>query len=349
MLRTRLSLPVLALSVTMLLTACASDSGSSAADSNTVRLLAYDSFTPPKEVWEDFTQDTGITVEVLLKGDTGSMLNTAILSKDEPIADVIWGIDSTFLSRAITSDILRPHNLTAPVDPALQPVEGADVVIPVDQSQVCVNVDTRAIPNAETLGFDSLTDPQLKDSFVVQNPASSAPGMAFLLATIAKYGETGWQEYWRKLVDNGVKVVNGWDEAWTTEFSGAGTGKRSMVVSYANSPAAFVLFGTDPSATTTPIQVVKPTCIAVAEYAGLLGDKNNEAANKLLEFLISERFQNELATNLFVYPARTGVELPEIYTRLGVEPAEKPFTIDAKRVQAMRDVWVDEWTEIVLG
>jgi thiamine transport system substrate-binding protein len=320
------------------------------ADNKTVRLLAYDSFTPPKEVWEEFTNETGITVEVLLKGDTGTMLNTAILAKDAPFADVIWGIDSAFASRAISSQVLRPHELSiAALDPALAPTDGADVLLPVDTSEVCVNADTRVIPTAASLTLDDLTKPAYKGQFVVQNPATSAPGLAFLLATIEKFGETGWQQYWRDLAANDVKVVNGWEEAWSTEFSGASSGKRSLVVSYSNSPAAFVVFGSDPAATSTPIAVLDSTCIAVTEYAGLLSQADNPNAVKVLEFLTSERFQRELATNLFVYPARTGVTLPEVYTRLKVHSVPTAFTIDPARVQAMRDTWLDEWSEIVLG
>jgi thiamine transport system substrate-binding protein len=319
-------------------------------DTNTVRLLAYDSFTPPKDVFDDFTKETGVKVEVLLKGDTGTMLNTAILSKDTPIADVIWGVDSTFLSRAVDSNLLRPHGLKdLPLDPSLVPSKGADVVIPVDKSDVCINADTRQVPNGAGLTLDDLTNADNKGRLVVENPATSGPGMAFFLATVAKFGENGWQEYWKKLAANDVKVVSGWTEAWETEFSGAGAGKRPLVVSYSNSPAAFVLFGADPAATTTPIAIMEQSCIAVAEYAGLLANTENPNAAKLLDFLVSERFQRELATNLFVYPSRTGVAPPEIYTRLGVKPAAKPLTIDPAQVQAMRDVWIEEWTKIVLG
>jgi thiamine transport system substrate-binding protein len=316
----------------------------------TVRLVAYDSFTPPPEVLATFTKDTGISIEVLLKGDTGTMLNTSILAKDEPFADVIWGIDSTFLSRAVSSGVLRPHSLKElPIDSALLPPVGADIVVPVDTSQVCVNRDSATIQDYVALGFASLVDPAYKGQLVVQNPASSAPGLAFLLATIAKFGENGWQDYWTQLRENDVRVVNGWEEAYNTEFSGAGVGKRGLVVSYSNSPVGAVLFGADPAATSTPISVVKETCIDVTEYAGLLANSANPDAAAVLNFLISENFQKELATNLFVYPARTGIALPEIYTRLGIAPVATPLKVDPARVQVMRDQWIDEWTEIVLG
>lgn len=326
------------------------DTIAGAAASRTVRLVAYDSFTPPPEVLRQFTADTGITVEVLLKGDTGTMLNTAIIAKDEPFADVIWGVDSTFLSRVVASGVLREHGITLlPTTPALQPATGAELLVPVDTSEVCVNADTARVPDSAQFGFDALIDPINKGRLVVENPATSAPGLAFLLATVAKFGETGWQDYWQKLRTNDVKVVNGWDEAWNTEFSGAGAGKRPLVVSYSNSPVASVLFGADPTATTTPLAVLEETCIGVVEYAGLLANTDNPDARTVLEFLVSEPFQNELATNLFVYPARTGLALPEVYTRLGIGPVDSPLSVSSDRIQAMRDVWIDEWTDIVLG
>lgn len=360
-------LTTVAVTAALTLTGCSSSSSSSdttsatdssttasaTAGSRTVRLVAYDSFTPPADVLNKFTADTGISIEVLLKGDTGTMLNTAIIAKDQPFADVMWGIDSTFLSRAVSSGVMGPHGITdSTTNPALRPTVGADLLIPVDTSEVCVNADTTALPGSADFGFDSLVDPASKGQFVVENPATSAPGLAFLLATVAKFGETGWQGYWTRLKANDVKVVNGWDEAWNTEFSGAGPGKRPLVVSYSSSPVASVLFGADPAATSTPLAVLKDTCIGVVEYAGLLA--NNDTAHEadartVLEFLMSQPFQAELATNLFVYPARTDVALPDIYTRLGIGPVDSPLSVSPERVQAMRDTWIDEWTDIVLG
>jgi thiamine transport system substrate-binding protein len=345
--------------VTTALIAAACSSSSSQSDTTeatqsdsakrTVRIVAYDSFTPNKEIIERFTADTGIDIEVLLKGDTGTMLNTSIIAKDDPFADVIWGIDSTFLSRALTSGVLKPHGMTAQLTTsALQPDSGAELVVPVDTSEVCVNGDTAKLPAAASFDFDSLVDPANKSTLVVQNPATSAPGLAFLLATISKFGENGWQAYWERLRANDVKVVNGWEEAWNTEFSGSG-GQRPLVVSYSNSPVAAVLFGADPAATTTPLVVLKETCIDVVEYAGLLANTENPDAKQVLEFLLSEAFQADLPTSLFVYPVREGLGLPEIYSRLGIGPVDSPLTVDPQRVQAMRDAWIDEWTEIVLG
>jgi thiamine transport system substrate-binding protein len=49
---------------------------------------------------------------------------------------------------------------------------------------------------------------------VVENPATSSPGLAFLLATVEAFGEDGWEAWWTDLRANGVQVVDGWDEAY---------------------------------------------------------------------------------------------------------------------------------------
>jgi thiamine transport system substrate-binding protein len=343
----------------LVFSACGSDQPEAKPASQIVRLLTYDSFTLPPTVFDAFTADTGLSVELIAKGDTGQMLNTAILTKDDPIADVVWAINRTFLSRAATSQIFTTHDVDdVPVAPSdLAPIE-PDLFVPVDSGEVCVNTDTSALTKAnikvpET--FEDFTKPDYQSQLVVQNPATSAPGLAFLLATVEQFGETGWQGYWKKLVENKVTVVNGWDEAWNTEFSGAGTGTRSLVVSYSTSPVAVVAFGPDPLATSSTVISLPKTCFATAEYAGVLKGTGNEAnGRKLLAFLLSKQVQKELAMNMFVFPTRIGVELPEPYVRLGIKRTGNADTgrlvsLTPERIQAMRDVWIDEWTTLVLG
>jgi thiamine transport system substrate-binding protein len=343
------------------LSGCNEPTAKSTAPTKSVRLLTYDSFSLPKDIWNDFTAKTGLNVEVLAKGDTGEMLNTAILTKEAPIADVIWAVDRTFLSRAATSGIFVPHQLkNLSLNAAAISPLAADRLLPVDTAEVCVNVDSAALEKSKITmpaSLDDLTKPEFKGQLVVENPATSAPGLSFLLATVERYGETGWQAYWKKLVTNKVLPVNGWTEAWETEFSGAGKGKHALVVSYSTSPVATVAFGADPNATSTPVKSLPDTCFATAEYSGVLAGTGNEAnGRKLLEYLLSEKVQSELAMNMFVFPTRIGVALPEPYVRLGVTPtapatqaARRKVTLTPQRIQAMRDVWIDEWTNIVLG
>ncbi|MEY4405487.1 MAG: hypothetical protein RI976_1418, partial [Actinomycetota bacterium] len=68
----------------------------------TLTILAYDSFTPSPNIFDEFTAQTGINVEVSLGGDAGELVTKAGLTSGNPEADVLWGVDNTLLSRAIS-------------------------------------------------------------------------------------------------------------------------------------------------------------------------------------------------------------------------------------------------------
>jgi thiamine transport system substrate-binding protein len=304
-------------------------------DTPRVRLLAYDSFptgdTGINEALAEFTADTGIGVELVIAGDTGAMVSKAVLTSGNPEADVIFGVDDTFLTRAVNGDVF------------------ADAPEPVDFGDVCVNYDLEWFTNAGVVpptSLAELTDPRYRDLLVVQDPSTSAPGMAFLLATIAEFGEPGWQQYWADLRANGVTVVDSWTTAYNERFTRNG-GDRPLVVSYGTSPPAEVVFA-DPPRDDAPTGAIASTCYRTTEYAGVLrGTTNTAEARQLLEFLTSPRFQQELALSIFVYPVSDQVVLPDEFVRFAVMPDE-PYSLPATEIDANRTTWQDQWTQIVL-
>jgi thiamine transport system substrate-binding protein len=225
-------------------------------------------------------------------------------------------------------------------------------VTPIDHGEVCLNVDRsyfaeRGLSPPATL--DDLTLPRFRDLLVVENPATSSPGLAFLLATVARYGEDGWQGYWRKLRENGVLVVDGWEEAYTQQFSGAAgsPGKRPIVVSYATSPAAEVIFAGRPL-DEAPTLAVEDGCFRQVEYAAVLdGAATERGAQALIDFMLGEQFQADIPGTMFVYPVRTGTPLPAEFERFAAMP-EQPLSLSADEIAGGRDRWIDAWTEIVL-
>jgi len=325
-------------------------------DPDTVTLVAYDSFptegTALNDALAEFTDDTGIAVELLIAGDTGSMLSKAALTAGNPEGDVMWGVDSTYLSRALDAGVFEPYESSAldsiPAD--LRALVPGFEATPVDYGDVCVNYDIGWFAERQLdppTGFDDLLRPDYSELLVVENPATSSPGLAFLLATIAAYGD-GWRDYWTSLAANGVEVIDGWTEAYYERFSWAGGGPRPLVVSYASSPPAEVIFA-DPPRTDAPTAVVTSTCFRQIEFAGVLdGTDAPEQARELVDFLASERFQRELPLTLFVYPADASVELPSEFVEFTAVP-ESPLTLEPADIEANRSTWIDEWTEIVLS
>jgi len=324
-----------------------------AATEQTITLVAYESFpsegTRVNELLGEFADRTGIEVEILIAGDTGTMLSKAELTAGNPEGDVMWGIDSTFLSRAIGSEIFEPYTAAGldAVPTALTDLVPNGEATPVDLGDVCVNYDIAALDGLGPLTLDDLADPAYRDLLVVQNPASSSPGLAFLLATIDEFGTDGWQAYWSSLVDNGVQVVDGWTAAYYEQFSYAG-GDRPLVVSYGSSPPFEVLFA-ETELDTAPTGVVESTCYRQIEFAGVLaGTDQPDAARQLVDFLLTPDFQAALPLDVFVFPANGEVELDPVFQEYAVIP-ETSRELDPSTIDANRETWIDEWTDLVIG
>jgi thiamine transport system substrate-binding protein len=338
--------------VIALLVAAAAACSDSSNDDNSITLVTHDSFSVSDAVLEEFTEETGVEVKVLPSGDAGTALNQAILTEDDPLGDVFFGVDNTFLTRATESGIFEryesPELGQVPVEFQLDPEHR---LTPVDYGYVCVNYDKGYFEGAgvrppETL--DDLADPQYRGLLVAENPASSSPGLAFVLATIAEFGEDGWRDYWSQLRDNDVRVVAGWEEAYNGEFSaGEGAGDRPLVVSYASSPPAAVYFS-DPQPTESPIGTQLDSCFGQVEFAGILeGTDHEKEARQLIDFMLSERFQSDIPLSMFVFPVREGVALPEVFTEFADVPTD-PLTLPPDEIGEERDRWIEEWTDTVL-
>ncbi|GAB2780416.1 thiamine ABC transporter substrate-binding protein [Amycolatopsis magusensis] len=336
----------------VLLAGCTLFSGSeepAGDDVTTIKLVTHDSFAAPQEILDAFQQQSGIRIEVLKEGDAGALTNKLVLTKASPIADVAFGVDSTFASRALAEGVFEPYTSPeADRGPQRYAIDPEHRLSAVDVGDVCVNIDTayfaeKGLPEPKT--FDDLADPQYKDLLVVENPATSSPGLAFLLGTVAKYGPQGWSEYWGKLKTNGVKAVSSWEIAYSQEFSGSsGKGPRPLVVSYASSPAAELAEDGKPRT-----KALLDTCFRQVEYAGLLaGGKQADKAGRVVDFLLSQQFQSTVAENMYVYPSREGVELPASWVQAAPQPP-KPASLPGEEIQANRERWIEQWRGLIEG
>jgi thiamine transport system substrate-binding protein len=327
--------------------------GAASSGAGTVVLVTHDSFAIGKQTKAAFERQTGLKLKILQTGDAGAALNRALLTAGNPEGDVFFGVDNDLLTRALAGglfDTYRPTALAA-VDPRYD-LDPAHRVVPVDHSEVCVVYDRAWFTRrslAPPRSLDDLALPRYRGLFVVENPATSTPGLAFLLATVARYGDGGWSAYWSKLRANKVLVTDGWEEAYETRFSGSSghKGTRPVVVSYSTDPAAEVFFAGKPLAT-SPVAVVRGTCFRQIEFAGVLrGAGNPSGARRLVDFLLSRRFQAGMPLTMFVLPVRTGVSLPPVFVRFP-PPGAAPLQLPAKTIGANRDRWIRAWTSTVL-
>lgn len=315
-----------------------SEEKGSDAPQKTVTIMTHDSFEPPAELLQAFTAETGYELRTTAPGDAGTVVNQLLLSKDSPTVDGVYGVEDHSTHTLIDGGVL------AEVDPEGLPESAAEKVvdgkmIPIDQGQVCVNVDHEwfeAAGRDEPQGLEDLAQPEYAELLVVTDPVTSSPGLAFLAATVEAEGEDGWKDWWTQALDGGMKVASSWSDAYYTDFSGGdGEGDFPLVLSYSSSPAYAPTTGT-----------VAGTCTPQTEFAGVVeGAQNPEGAQAFIEFMLTEEFQKAFPESMYMYPIDESVELPEEWAE-HAQMVEEPITPDPKQVAEQREQWLKDLTAL---
>jgi len=337
-----------------LFSACSSGStATQSTEPQTLTIMTHDSFAISEMLIKSFEEENNAKVVFLKSGDAGAVLNRAILTKDAPLADLLFGVDNTFLSRALEADIFEVYEspALADIDDSFK-LDSTHRATPVDYGDVCINYDKAyfadnnlPVPNS----LEALTKPEYTGLLVVENPATSSTGLAFLLATVAHF-EDSYPDFWNALKENDVVVVDGWETAYYTNFSGSsGHGLQPMVVSYGTSPAAEVIFAETPLANAPTASILGPdTCFRQIEFVGILKETQRwDLAEKFVDFMLSKQFQEDMPLQMFVYPVNPDAELPEQFVKYAQAPSQ-PATLAPEEIAANRDRWIQEWTDIVL-
>jgi len=336
---------LVALAAAASLTACGGTS--TAQERHTIVVATHDSWAMPKAVLAAFEKRTGYHVEIQQQGDAGELTNKLVLTKDAPIADVVYGIDNTFATRATASGVIAHYRPSALPAAARRFLLADDTgLTPVDYSDVCVNVDDQLFARhhvAPPATFDDLTEPAYRNLLVVPAATTSSPGLAFLIATIAAKG-SAWPAYWKALLANGAKVVPGWTEAWEGDYTdGGGGGSRPIVVSYSSSPPDTIAKGTTKPRTSALLD----TCFRQVEYAGVIaGGRNPAGAKAFVDFLIGRQAQSTMPENMYVYPVNPAAKIPAAWSRWA-PAATRPWSLPAAEITAKRATWLDQWRDLI--
>lgn len=348
----RVRVMVLVVVAAVLLVGCGEEDG----EPEQLTLMTHDSFAISETVLAEFEAEHNAEIVLLPSGDAGAVLNQAVLTRDNPLADLLFGVDNTFLSRALAADIFESYEPAAldSVPDGLE-LDETNRLTPVDYGDVCLNYDKawfaeQGLEPPQQLA--DLTDEAYVGLTVVENPATSSPGLAFLLATIGVFGTEGdytYRDYWADLRANDVLVTDGWEDAYYGQFSAAGEGDRPIVVSYASSPPAEVVFAEPPIEEPPTAAITAPnTCFRQIEFVGILkGTEHQELAEAFIDFMLSQQFQEDIPLNMFVFPANSEAALPEVFTQWTSVP-EEPVVVDAAEIEANRAAWIEAWTEVVL-
>jgi thiamine transport system substrate-binding protein len=344
--------------LTVLLAACGTaqttrvTTASSEEGGRVLTVMTHDSFEVSEELVRQFERDNNASVQFLKSGDTGTAVNQAILSKDNPLADVLYGVDNTFLSRALNEAIFEPYN-----SPRLEFIPEAfkldpeNRALPVDFGDVCLNYDKAYFEGQGLLppqNLQDLTEERYRGLLLVENPATSSPGLAFLLATIGRFGEDGYLDYWRSLRENDLKVVNDWESAYYGDFTVHGGG-RPIVVSYGSSPPAEVIFAETPlDEPPTGVVTADESCFRQIEFVGILaGTDQRDLSQNWVDFMLSRPFQEDMPLNMFVFPVLPQAELDPAFVEHMAVPQETAW-VSPESIDENRQEWIEAWTEVVL-
>ena len=322
------------------------------AEPQVLTVMTHDSFAISEEVVNAFESENNVEVQFLEVGDTGTAVNKAALSKENPLADIFYGVDNTFLSRALEEGIFEAYQ--SPVLDEIDPVFQLDPTfhaLPVDFGDVCLNYQKSYFEENELAPPETLEDlilPAYKDLLTVQNPATSSPGLAFLMTTVGYFGEDAYLTYWAQLVENGVEIVNDWETAYYSAFTMAG-GSDPIVVSYGSSPPFEVLFSEEPLTEAPTAAVTSPgSCFRQIEFVGILkGTQNRALAEKWIDFMLSPAFQEDIPLNMYVFPVNQNAVLDETFQKY-LEVPEITADVTPAMIAEDRERWINDWTESVL-
>lgn len=318
-------------------------------------VMTHDSFSLSKELIAKFEADHNVTIQFVKGGDAGATLNRLLLTGKggRPEADVFYGIDNSSLSRALEQNLFEPYQSPALKNvPTSFQLDAAFGALPIDYGDVCINYDKawfeqKGLPLPGS--YEDLLKEEYRGLLVVENPTTSTPGLSFLLASIATMGEEAGMDWWAKMKANDVQIASDWETAYYTNFSGSsGHGAQPMVVSYASSPAAELIYAEKPLEKAPTASLIWPgSCWRQIEFAGILnGTQNRALAEKFIDFLLSKEVQDDIPLQMFVYPVSTEAILPEAF-QTATEIPQEAATLSPQAIAENRDAWVNRWMDLM--
>ena len=307
---------------------------------NKLVVYTYDAFPGELESSiKDKFESEGITVDLLRFEDTGGLMAQVLLEKDTPKADVVIGLDNTYLAKAFDEDLFQPYK---PADLKLVHerllVDPEYRLVPFDYGSVVLNYDSEMLPNPPGSWAD-LLDPIYKDKIILMNPTTSSPGRNFLLFTIVEFGEDGYLDFWNALKPNILTVTAGWSEGYGLYTQG----EAPIVLSYDTSPAYHIYYEKTHRYKNL---IFDGKGYAQIEVAGIpKGAKNLPAAKECMDFIVAAEFQKLIPLTNFMYPVNPDVPLPDAFVE--AKGATEIVNMDENLVSEKLDGWLTAWEDLM--
>ena len=303
-------------------------------------LYTYDSFNsewgPGPVVFKRFEEECKCKIKVVAPGDSGSMLNRAILEKNNPRADLVLGINNSELDKSFQYGIWEPYR-SPKMDrvPKMLQIDPEHRVTPFDYGYIAFVYDSERIQEPPQ-SLEDLTAPRFRNRIVIENPKTSSPGLSMLHWTISVYGEENYLDYWKRLKPNLLTITDGWSAAYGMFTKG----EVPMVLSYVTSPAYHLEYEKTERyrAAEFPNGHYRQV-----EFAGILkGSKNPERAREFIDFMLSEGFQDAIPLTNWMFPVIQYQPLPDSFR---VAPQPKTVAeLAPSRVRDQNSRWLKDWS-----
>jgi thiamine transport system substrate-binding protein len=307
-------------------------------------VYVYDSFTDQlkEKIKTHIKNEYGVDVRFDVFKDTGPMIASIIKEKSDPKADLIIGIDNSFGLEILDEDVLleyKPEKMKLSFK-ELQ-FDKTNRLTPYDYGYVALNYNSKAVESVpETL--EELTQDKYKNEIAIMSPITSSTGRIFLLETIARYGEDGYLDFWKRLKPSITNITSGWSDAYYGLYI---SGESSFVVSYATSPPVHVIYEDTEQYKAI---IFDDKAYAQIEACGIVkGAKNEYIAKRIVDYIVSVDFQNEIPQNQFMYPVNPEADLPEVFKKYAPKPNETLF-LNTKKVSKNLEKWIRDWENTIL-
>jgi iron(III) transport system substrate-binding protein len=327
------------LSIAMIATGCSSKEANTkesntSDDSDVLVVYTARSESLNNAVIPNFEKDTGIKVEVIVAG-TGELVKRVESEKNSPMGDILWAADETMLSskKDLFMEYVSPEdenmmggfkNKTGYFSPAFA-----------DPTVFIVNKDI--IGDIKVEGFEDLLNPELKGKIAFGDPANSSSAFQSLSAMLYAMGDgdpmsnEAWDFVEKFIANLDGKMMSSSGQLHKSVADGeypVGLTWEDPVVNYIKNGA--------------PVEVVFPKegAIFPGESVQIIkGAKNAENAKKFVDYVLSEKIQNLVGSELTVRPLRKDAKLADYMV----------LTDDIILVKNYDEAWVSENKDAIVA
>ena len=268
-----------------------------------------------EEIYAQFTEQTGIRVE-LLEGDSAGLLERLRREDEASPADVFVAVDASRLHQAEVDGIFQPSSsatLEERIPANLRHPEGHWYGL-TKRARVIVYAKDRVDPS-EITSYEDLADEKWRGKVLIRS-SSNVYNQSLVSSILAANGEQATEEWCRGVVANFARDPQGGDRDQVRAIA-AGEGDLAVVNTYY---LGQMLAGSEEDrAVAEQVGVIFPnqegrgTHVNISGAGVVRGAAHAENAVKFLEFLTGPEAQAAFATSNKEYPVVSGYDLaPEL-------------------------------------